>query len=58
MTAADIAERAVDTGLDFVLDKRHVILPEPIKTLGVFEVSIKLHADVEVVVTVHVERTS
>ena len=58
VTAADIAERAVDTGLDFVLDKRHVILPEPIKALGVFEVSIKLHADVEVVVTVHVERTS
>ena len=58
VTAADIAERAVTSGLDFVLDKRHVNLAEPIKTLGVFDVPIKLHAEVEVKVTVHVERTS
>ncbi len=58
VTAADIAERAVKSGLDFVLAKRHVDLAEPIKSLGVFEVPIKLHAEVEVSVTVHVERTS
>ena len=58
VTAADIAERAVGSGLDFVLDKRHVMLSEPIKMLGDFEVPIKLHAEVEVTVTVHVERTS
>ncbi len=58
VTAADIAERAVASGLDFVLEKRHVALPEPIKKLGHFEVPIKLHAEVEVGVTVHVERTN
>ena len=58
VTAADIAERAVGSGLDFVLDKRHVMLSEPIKMLGDFAVPIKLHAEVEVTVTVHVERTS
>ena len=58
VTAGDIADRAVSSGLDFVLNKRHVVLPEPIKQLGVFEVPIRLHADVEVNVTVHVERTS
>lgn len=58
VTAADIADRAVGSGLDFVLDKRHVMLSEPIKMLGDFEVPIRLHAEVEVNVTVHVERTS
>lgn len=58
VTATDIADRAVSSGLDFVLEKRHVNLAEPIKKLGVFEVPIGLHADVEVNVTVHVERTS
>lgn len=58
VTATDIADRAVSSGLDFVLEKRHVHLAEPIKKLGVFEVPIRLHADVEVIVTVHVERTS
>ncbi len=57
VTAADIADRAVNSGLDFALDKRHIVLPEPIKTLGSFEVPIRLHAEVEVSVTVHVERT-
>ena len=58
VTAADISERAVASGLDFVLDKRRVVLPEPIKMLGVFEVPIQLHAEVQVNVTVHVERTN
>ena len=57
VTAADIADRAVNSGLDFPLDKRQVILPEAIKTLGSFDVPIRLHAEVEVSVTVHVERT-
>ena len=56
VTAADIADRAVRTGLDFDLEKRHVDLAEPIKTLGDFEVPVTLHAQVEVHVTVHVER--
>lgn len=56
VTPADIADRAVQTGLDFALDKRHVDLDEPLKTLGVFEVPVRLHAEVEVNVTVHIER--
>lgn len=58
VTAADIVDRAIQSGLDFTLERRHVVLPEPIKTLGDFDVPIKLHADVEVNVTVHVERVS
>ena len=58
VTAADIVDRAIQSGLDFTLESRHVVLPEPIKTLGDFDVPIKLHADVEVNVTVHVERVS
>ena len=56
VTGADIAERANATGLDFELDKRQVALEEPIKSLGTFTVPVKLHAEVQVDVTVQVER--
>jgi len=39
-----------------LLDKRTVLLDEPLKTLGVGNVAIKLHSDVEVEVEVRVER--
>jgi large subunit ribosomal protein L9 len=53
---ADIAEQANGRGLDFELDKRIVMLEEPIKALGVSTVSVHLHADVHVDIEVHVER--
>ena len=56
VTRADIAEQIQARGLDFELDKRIVMLDEPIKTLGVTTVPIQLHADVSVPVEVRVER--
>jgi large subunit ribosomal protein L9 len=55
VTRADIAEQIQARGLDFELDKRIVMLDEPIKTLGVRTVPIPLHADVAVDVEVRVE---
>ena len=48
ITAADIADRLNEQGtLDFQVDRRQVVLDEPIKALGVFSVPIKLHQDVQ-----------
>jgi large subunit ribosomal protein L9 len=44
VTALDIAEALAARGLQ--LDRRSIELAEPIKTLGEFEVSVKLHHDV------------
>jgi large subunit ribosomal protein L9 len=46
VTSADIADRLAEQGLDFVVDRRQIDLPEPIKALGVYSVPIRLHADV------------
>ena len=57
VTNADIADRANETGtLDFEVDKRTVVLEEPLKTLGVFQVPVHLHAEVDVEIEVRVER--
>ncbi len=55
VTSADIAERA-DENLDFDLDRRRIQLDEPIKQLGAFAVTIKLHQDVDAEIEVQVER--
>lgn len=56
VTAADIAEKAnQEGGLDFELEKRTVLLEEPIKALGDVTVPIRLHAEVEVEIEVRVE---
>lgn len=44
ITAADIAHQLEAQGVP--VEKRHIDLHEPIKTLGVFRVPIRLHADV------------
>ena len=47
VTNADIAERLnADGGFDFEVDKRAVLLEDPIKELGSFQVAIKLHSEV------------
>jgi large subunit ribosomal protein L9 len=46
ITPADIADRLNEQGLDFQVDRRSLELSEPIKSLGVFSVPVKLHADV------------
>lgn len=57
VTNGDVADRLNEQGgLDFEVDKRTVLLEEPLKTLGVSNVSIKLHTDVVVEVEVRVER--
>jgi large subunit ribosomal protein L9 len=47
ITSADIAERLGQQNLDFQIDKRDIELDEPIKSLGVYNVPIRLHADVK-----------
>jgi large subunit ribosomal protein L9 len=46
ITNADIADRLNEHGLDFTVDRRSIDLEEPLKTLGMFSVPVKLHADV------------
>jgi large subunit ribosomal protein L9 len=59
VTNADIADRVnSEGGLDFELDRRHVMLDEPIKRLGTFQVPVHLHQDVQVEIEVHVERSA
>ena len=45
VTAADIADRLAETGLE--VDRRLIRLEEPIKELGVYDVAVRLHADVQ-----------
>jgi large subunit ribosomal protein L9 len=54
VTAADIAEYLKGKGFD--VDRRKLILPEPIKTLGSHNVPLKLHREVTVPLTVQVVR--
>lgn len=47
VTSADIADKLnAEAGLDFEVDRRQIELDEPLKTLGVFNVQVKLHGDV------------
>jgi large subunit ribosomal protein L9 len=46
ITTGDIADRLNEQGLDFKVDRRAIDLDEPIKTLGVFAVPVRLHTDV------------
>ena len=55
ITASDIAE-AVEEQAKVSLDRRRLHLDEPLKSLGVHEVPVKLHSDVEFRVTVEVVR--
>jgi large subunit ribosomal protein L9 len=50
VTAGDVQRQLEDQGVR--IDKRRIDLPEPIRTLGEFQVGIKLHADVRPEITV------
>jgi large subunit ribosomal protein L9 len=56
ITTGDIAERLNQQGLDFEVDRRQIELEEPIKTLGVFSVPIRLHAEVRPEIKVWVSK--
>jgi large subunit ribosomal protein L9 len=52
VTGHDIAKAISDQG--FAIDHKQVVLEEPIKKLGVYSVSIRLHREVEVPVKIWV----
>jgi large subunit ribosomal protein L9 len=52
VTASDVAECLA--AKQFEIDKRKIVLPEPIKQIGEFEVPVKLHREVTAVVKVRV----
>ena len=52
VTSLNIAESLLAQG--FEIDKRKILLEEPIKSLGIYSVPIKLHAEVEGTVKVWV----
>jgi large subunit ribosomal protein L9 len=56
VTNADIADRLNQGELDFEVDRRVVMLEEPVKELGTSKVIVRLHSQVEVEVEVQVER--
>ncbi|MDH3205313.1 MAG: 50S ribosomal protein L9 [Gemmatimonadota bacterium] len=56
VSRADVADRLNAGDLDFELDRRTIALEEPIKVLGVTNVAVRLHAEVEVPIEVRVER--
>ena len=56
VTNADVADRLNQGGLDFEVDRRIVMLEEPLKMLGVVKVVVRLHSQVEVEVEVQVVR--
>ena len=56
VTNADVADRLNQGELDFEVDRRIVMLEEPLKMLGASKVPVRLHSQVEVDVEVEVER--
>ncbi|MBI5665180.1 MAG: 50S ribosomal protein L9 [Nitrospirae bacterium] len=55
VTAKDIAEAIAQQGVE--IDKRKVVLEEPIKRLGSYEVTVKVHKDVTATVKVEVKKS-
>lgn len=54
--AVEIVEKLAESGIK--LDKAAILLDEPIKALGVFHVSVSLHAEVEAKVKVWVVKSA
>jgi large subunit ribosomal protein L9 len=54
VTAQDVSEALAAQGLS--VEKKQILLAEPIKTLGVHRVPVRLHAEVETEVTVTIDR--
>ena len=56
VTTHDIAER-IKNSFQISLDHRKLVLDEPIRVIGIREVTIKLHPDVEIRVNVEVKKS-
>jgi large subunit ribosomal protein L9 len=54
VTAMDIAEAIKNTGAGIEIDKKKILLDEPIKRLGTYSVGLKLHSEVTAQVNVEV----
>jgi large subunit ribosomal protein L9 len=54
VNSKDIADLLEKQG--YTIERRKIILPEPIKTLGEFKVPLRLHRDVTTEITVHVTK--
>ena len=54
VTSKDIAEEIAKQGID--IDKRKIILEEPIKRLGSYEITVKVHQDVTANVKLEVKK--
>jgi large subunit ribosomal protein L9 len=54
VTAADIAQFLKDKG--FEIDRRKLILPEPLKSIGEHDVPLKLHREVTVTLKVAITK--
>lgn len=56
ITPRDAADAATENG--FTLDRKQVALPRPIKELGLHDVHVVLHPEVEVVIVLNVARSA
>lgn len=56
VTAMDIAAALEKQG--YKVDKKHILIKNPIKAVGIFDVTLKLHAEVSVNITVDVKSIS
>jgi large subunit ribosomal protein L9 len=52
VTAANIADLLAEQG--FAIDKKKIVLDEPLKTLGVYSIPVKVHPEVEALVKIWV----
>ncbi|KUJ96512.1 MAG: large subunit ribosomal protein [Desulfonauticus sp.] len=52
VTAANIADKVQELGYE--IDKRKIVIPEPIRALGEYELEVKLHPDVRATLKVKV----
>ena len=55
VSGRDVADAIKEAG--FTIERRHVSLDTPIKSLGIYQVRVALHAEVSVTVTVNVARS-
>jgi len=52
VTVANIADKIAELGIE--VDKRKIVLPDPIRALGEYELEVKLHPDVRTTIKVKV----
>jgi len=56
VTSGDVVDQLNQRELDFEVDRRQILLEEPLKALGAYQVSLRLHPDVTLDVEVKIER--